>query len=147
MDRSTDAQNQLILCSLVGSHKFKPKSQYNFPTVPSRPYLNHYCTIYMHVYYMLYVCVVLSIIKATSVFCMYGLDLYQTSTGPDRFPCSPLFHHMACFLFVVVTTMDQVVGLLPLGQCLLLFTPRNSTELPEFHGIIMSTFHVYERNK
>ena len=28
MDRSTDAQNQLILCSLVGSHKFKPKSQY-----------------------------------------------------------------------------------------------------------------------
>ena len=26
--RSTDAQNQLIHCSLVGSHKFKPKSQY-----------------------------------------------------------------------------------------------------------------------
>ena len=51
----------------------------NFPTVPSRPYLNYFCTIYMHVYYMLYVCVVLSIIKATSVFCMYGLDLYQTS--------------------------------------------------------------------
>ena len=24
----TDAQNQLIVCSLVGSHKFKPKSQY-----------------------------------------------------------------------------------------------------------------------
>ena len=27
--RSTDAQNQLIHCSLVGSHKFKPKSQYD----------------------------------------------------------------------------------------------------------------------
>ena len=27
--RSTDAQNQLMHCSLVGSHKFKPKSQYN----------------------------------------------------------------------------------------------------------------------
>ena len=25
----TDAQNQLIVCSLVGSHKFKPKSQYD----------------------------------------------------------------------------------------------------------------------
>ena len=25
----TDAQNQLIVCSLVDSHKFKPKSQYN----------------------------------------------------------------------------------------------------------------------
>ena len=31
--RSTDAQNQLIHCSLVGSHKFKPKSQYNVTVI------------------------------------------------------------------------------------------------------------------
>ena len=30
-NRRTDSHNdeQIILCSLVGSHKFKPKSQYN----------------------------------------------------------------------------------------------------------------------
>ena len=28
----------------------------NFPTVPSRPYFNCYCIIYMHVYYMLCMC-------------------------------------------------------------------------------------------
>ena len=102
---------------------------------------------------MLYVCVVLSIIKPTYVFCMYGMDLYQTSTGPDRFPCSALFHHMACSLFIVVTSvdqvvgllplgqclllvvtsMDQVVGLLPLGQCLLLLTPRNSMSFQNWY--------------
>ena len=58
-----DHSNNLIM----NSHK--SYSCNNFPTVPSRPYYNYYCTI-MHVYYMLYLCVVLSIIKATSVFCM-----------------------------------------------------------------------------
>ena len=105
----------------------------NFPTVPSRPYFNYYCTIYMHVYYMLYVCVVLSIIKTTSVFCMNGLDLSQTSTGPDRLPCSALFHHMACSLLVVVASVDQVVGLLPLGQGLRLLTPRISMSVHSWY--------------
>ena len=34
--RSTDAQNQLIHCSVVGSHKFKPKSQYKL--LPNQRY-------------------------------------------------------------------------------------------------------------
>ena len=122
-----DDSNDLIM------NCHKSLSCNNFPTVPSRPYLNYYCTIYMHVYYMLYVCVVLSIIKTTSVFCMYGLDLYQTSTGPDRFPCSALFHHMACSLFIVVTSVDQVVSLLLLGQCMLLLTPRNSMSFQNWY--------------
>ena len=70
---------------------------------------------------------------------MYGLDLYQTSTGPDRFQCSALFHHNACSLFIVVTSVDQVVGLLPLCQCLLLLTPRNSMSFQNwYHDVNIS---------
>ena len=58
-----DHSNNLIM------NCHKSLSCNNFPTVPSRPYYNYYCTI-MQVYYMLYVCVVLSIIKGTSIFCM-----------------------------------------------------------------------------
>ena len=48
---------------------------------------------------------------------------------------SALFHHMACSLFVVVTSVDQVVGLLLLGQCLLLLTRR-----------ISMSFHIWYRD-
>ena len=75
----------------------------NFPTVPNRPYFNYHCTFYicMYIICMLYV---LSVIKASSVFCMYGLELSQTSTGPDQLPSSALFQHMTCSLFVVGTS-------------------------------------------
>ena len=96
----------------------------NFPTVPSKPYISIITTLSICMYIMS--CVVLSIIKAISVFYMYGLDLSQTSTGPDRLPRSAVFQHMACSFFAVVTCVDQVVGLLPLGQCLRLLTPRIS---------------------
>ena len=96
----------------------------NFPTVPSKPYISIITALSICRYIMS--CVVLSIIKAISVLYMYGLDLSQTSTGPDRLPRSAVFQHMACSFFAVVTRVDQVVGLLPLGQCLRLLTPRIS---------------------
>ena len=58
----------------------------NFPTVPSKPYISIITALSICMYIMS--CVVLSIIKAISVFYMYGLDLSQTSTGPDRLLCS-----------------------------------------------------------
>ena len=65
----------------------------NFPTVPSKPYISIITTLSICMYIMS--CVVLSIIKAISVFFMYGLDLSQTSTGPDRLlalQCSSIWH-------------------------------------------------------
>ena len=47
--RSPDAQNQLIHCSLVGSHKFKPKSQYNINNAgPNRVPCGTPHDIFMH---------------------------------------------------------------------------------------------------
>ena len=96
----------------------------NFPTVPNRPYFNYHCTFYicMYIICMLYV---LSVIKASSVFCMYGLELSQTSTGPDQLPSSALFQHDV-FPLHGRHIVDQIVGLLPLGQCLLQLTHRIS---------------------
>ena len=76
----------------------------------------------MYIICMLYV---LSVIKASSVFCMYGLELSQTSTGPDQLSSSALFQHDV-FPLRGRHIVDQVVGLLPLGQYLLLLTHRIS---------------------
>ena len=111
-----DNNNNLIM------NYHKSLSCNNFPTVPSKPYISIITALSIYIMS----CVVLSIIKAIFVFYMYGLDLSQTSTGPDRLPRSAVFRHTAYSFFAVVTCMDQVVGLLPLGQCLRLLTPRIS---------------------
>ena len=98
----------------------------NFPTVPNRPYFNNYhCTFYIICIYIICMLYVLSVIKASSIFCMYGLELSQASTGPDQLPSSALFQH-DMFPLRGRHIVDQVVGLPPLGQYLLLLTRRIS---------------------
>ena len=70
--------------NLIMNYYHKSLSCNNFPTIPSKPYISIITALLICMYIMS--CVVWSVIKAISVFCIYGLDLSQTSTGPDRLP-------------------------------------------------------------
>ena len=94
-----------------------------------------------------------TVIKATSVFCTYGLYLSQTSIGPDRLPSLCTVPAYGVFPFRKRRIRGSSCRLAPSRQCLPLpLIIYNSLENRYFHvlpdfGAVISTFHVYERNK
>ena len=96
----------------------------NFPTVPNRPYFNYHCTFYICMYIMYVIC----IISNQSIL---GILHVWTGTFPDlnrARSASKLCTDPTYDVFPLRGRhiVDQVVGLLPLGQCLLQLTRRIS---------------------